>query len=207
VEKLYQSGETVVFVVKNNDVIGAIGLADIVREESKQAIKQLKQRGIKVMMITGDNEKVAETVADKLGIDEYFAEVLPEDKSNKVKEVQDRGEKVAMVGDGVNDAPALAQADVGIAIGAGTDVAVETADIVLVKNNPLDVVQILNLSQATYSKMVQNLFWATGYNVFMIPLAAGVFIPLGLVVGPAVGAILMSLSTVIVAINASFLRV
>lgn len=207
VEKLYQSGETVVFVIKNDNVIGAIGLADIVREESKQAVKQLKQRGIKVMMITGDNEKVAETVADKLGIDEHFAEVLPEDKSNKVKEVQNRGEKVAMVGDGVNDAPALAQADVGIAIGAGTDVAVETADIVLVKNNPLDVVQILNLSQATYSKMVQNLFWATGYNVFMIPLAAGVFIPLGLVVGPAVGAILMSLSTVIVAINASFLRV
>ena len=207
IEELQSSGKTVVFVMKENNIIGAIGLSDIVREESKQAIQKLSDMGIKSVMITGDNEKVAANVAKELGIDEYFAEVLPKDKSEKVKEVQNRGESVAMIGDGVNDAPALAQADVGIAIGAGTDVAVEIADIVLVKNNPLDVVQVIKLSEATYSKMVQNLFWATGYNAFMIPLAAGVFIPLGLVVGPAFGALLMSLSTVIVAINARFLKV
>jgi len=206
IKPLQKEGKTVVFVLESNKPLGAIGLSDIIRDESKQAIEKLEAKGIKTMMITGDNKEVAETVANKLGIAEYFAEVLPEDKANKVKEVQKRGDKVAMVGDGVNDAPALAQADVGIAIGAGTDVAVETADIVLVKNNPLDVIKVLKFSSQTNSKMIQNLFWATGYNAFMIPLAAGVFIPFGLVVGPAFGALLMSLSTVIVAINAKFLR-
>ena len=206
IKSLQKEGKTVVFVLEGNKPLGAIGLSDIIREESKQAIEKLEAKDIKTMMITGDNKEVAETVANKLGIVEYFAEVLPEDKANKVKEVQKRGDKVAMVGDGVNDAPALAQADVGIAIGAGTDVAVETTDIVLVKNNPLDAVKVLKFSSQTNSKMIQNLFWATGYNAFMIPLAAGVFIPFGLVVGPAFGALLMSLSTVIVAINAKFLR-
>jgi Cu2+-exporting ATPase len=206
IKPLQKEGKTVVFVLESNKPLGAIGLSDIIRDESKQAIEKLEAKGIKTMMITGDNKEVAETVANKLGIAEYFAEVLPEDKANKVKEVQKRGDKVAMIGDGVNDAPALAQADVGIAIGAGTDVAVETADIVLVKNNPLDVIKVLKFSSQTNSKMIQNLFWATGYNAFMIPLAAGVFIPFGLVVGPAFGALLMSLSTVIVAINAKFLR-
>ena len=162
---------------------------------------------IKPMMLTGDNKQVAKWVAEEVGIEEYFAEVLPQDKSNKVKEIQSRGLIVAMTGDGINDAPALAQADIGIAIGAGTDVAVETADIILVRSNPLDAVSILDLSKATYRKMLQNLGWATGYNVFAIPLAAGVLFPLGIILNPAVGAALMSLSTVIVAINARFLRV
>jgi len=157
-------------------------------------------------MLTGDNRLVAKWVADELGLDDYFAEVLPQEKAEKVKEVQSRGLVVAMVGDGVNDAPALAQADVGIAIGAGTDVAVETADIVLVKSNPLDAVAILGLARATYRKMVQNLAWATGYNTFAIPLAAGVMYKSGILLSPALGALLMSLSTIIVAINSKFLR-
>jgi Cu2+-exporting ATPase len=159
------------------------------------------------MMITGDNKQVAQWVAEETGLDEYFAEVLPAEKAEKVKEVQSRGLMVAMTGDGVNDAPALAQADVGIAIGAGTDVAVETADIILVKSNPMDVVAIIGLARATYRKMVQNLAWATGYNAFAIPLAAGALYNFGILLSPAMGAILMSLSTVIVAINARFLRV
>ncbi len=159
------------------------------------------------MMITGDNRRVAKWVADEIGLDEYFAEVLPEQKAAKVKEVQSRGLRVAMTGDGVNDAPALAQADVGIAIGAGTDVAVATADVVLVRSNPLDVVGAIKLSRATYHKMVQNLAWATGYNVVTIPLAAGVAYNLGIVLDPAVGAALMATSATIVAINAKFLRV
>jgi len=163
--------------------------------------------GIKPMMLTGDNKQVAKWVSDEIGLEEYFAEVLPEEKVKKVKEVQARGLLVAMTGDGVNDAPALAQADVGIAIGAGTDVAVETADIVLVRSNPLDAVSILGLARATYRKMVQNLVWATGYNAFAIPLAAGVLYKYGILLNPAMGAALMSISTVIVAINARFLRV
>jgi len=159
------------------------------------------------MMLTGDNRLVARWVSDEIGLDEYFAEVLPQEKAEKVKEVQSRRLIVAMTGDGVNDAPALAQADVGIAIGAGTDVAVETADIVLVKSNPVDVVSILGLSRATYRKMVQNLIWATGYNAFALPLAAGVFYQSGIILTPAVGAILMGLSTVIVAVNARFLKI
>lgn len=207
VDKLNSEGSTVVFVLQENDVIGAIGLKDIVREESKKAIAALKEMGIEPIMLTGDNEKVAKTVADEIGIENYFAEVLPDKKSDKVKEVQGEGKIVAMTGDGVNDAPALAQADVGIAIGSGTDVAAETADIILVKSNPEDVVKLIKFSKATYGKMIQNLIWATGYNAFAIPLAAGVLAGIGIVLSPAIGAVLMSLSTVIVAINAKLLKV
>ncbi|MEX2344163.1 MAG: HAD-IC family P-type ATPase, partial [Balneolaceae bacterium] len=157
-------------------------------------------------MLTGDNRQTAEYVAKELGIDQVFAEVLPDEKADKVKEVQNQSKKVAMTGDGVNDAPALASADVGIAIGAGSDVAVETGDIVLVRNNPEDVGHVIQLSKATYGKMIQNLWWATGYNVFAIPLAAGVLFAWGIILSPAMGAVLMSLSTVIVAINARFLK-
>lgn len=207
IDTLSSQGKTVVYVVIENSLKGAIALADIVREESKETIKQLKEMGIKAMMLTGDNKRVAQHVAEELGLDDYFAEVLPDQKAEKIKEIQSRGLITAMVGDGVNDAPALAQADVGIAIGAGTDVAVATADIVLVRNNPLDVTSILGLARATYRKMVQNLGWATGYNVVAIPLAAGVLYTYGIVLIPAVGAMLMSLSTVIVAINSRFLKV
>jgi Cu2+-exporting ATPase len=182
-----------------------VALADIIREESRETIRRLKEMGIQPMMITGDSEKVARWVAEDLELEDYFAEVLPDEKAEKVKEVQGRGLKVAMTGDGVNDAPALAQADVGIAVGAGTDVAVETADIVLVRSNPLDVLAITRLSKATYRKMVQNLWWAAGYNIVAIPLAAGALYWAGIVLGPAVGAGLMSASTVIVAVNARLL--
>ncbi len=207
IEKFNSQGKTVVFVMIDGQLKGAIALADIIRDESKEAISRLKEIGIRCMMLTGDNNLVARWVSEEIGLDEYFAEVLPKDKAEKVKEVQSRGLIVAMTGDGVNDAPALAQADVGIAIGAGTDVAVETADIVLVRSNPLDAVAILDLARATYRKMVQNLAWATGYNAFAIPLAAGVLASYGILLSPAMGAILMSLSTVIVAINARFLKV
>ena len=207
IEKLSGQGKTVVFVIIDNNLVGAIALADIIREESKEVIKQLKEMGVKPMMLTGDNKQVAKWVADELGLDEYFAEVLPKNKSDKIKEIQSRGLVVAMTGDGVNDAPALAQADIGIAIGAGTDVAVETADIILVKSNPKDVVSLIKFAKATYKKMIQNLVWATGYNAFAIPLAAGVLFSEGIVLSPAVGAVLMSLSTIIVAINAKLLRV
>ena len=207
IEKLSSQGKTVVFVILDGKLSGAIALADIIRPESKKAITMLKQMGIQCMMLTGDNRQVAKWVAGELGLDDYFAEVLPQDKSKKVKEVQSRGLIVAMTGDGVNDAPALAQSDVGIAIGAGTDVAVETADIILVRSNPLDAVAIIGLARATYKKMIQNLAWATGYNTFAIPLAAGVLYKYGILLSPAMGAVLMSLSTVIVAINAKFLKV
>ena len=206
-EELSGQGKTVVFVIVDDKLEGAVALADIIREESREAIRVLKEMGIQVMMLTGDNRQVAKWVADELDLDDYFAEVLPDEKADKVKEVQGRGLITAMVGDGVNDAPALATADVGIAIGAGTDVAVETADIVLVRNSPKDVTAILRLAGATYSKMVQNLWWAAGYNIFAIPVAAGVLYGWGILFGPAVGAALMSLSTVIVAINARFLNV
>jgi Cu2+-exporting ATPase len=206
-EKLSSQGKTVVFVLIDEKLKGAIALADIIRPESKKAIAMLKEMGIKCIMLTGDNTKVAKWVSDELGLDEYFAEVLPHEKAQKVEEVQSRGLVVAMTGDGVNDAPALAKADVGIAIGAGTDVAVETADIILVRSNPLDAVAIIGLARATYRKMVQNLAWATGYNAFAIPLAAGVLYKQGLLLSPAIGALLMSLSTVIVAINSKFLKV
>ena len=207
IEKLSGEGKTVVFVLIDNKLIGAIALADIIRVESKEAIRQLKELGIKTLMLTGDNKQVAKWVSDELGLDDYFAEVLPDKKAEKVKEVQSRGLTVAMTGDGVNDAPALTQADVGIAIGAGTDVAVESADIILVKNNPKDVISLIKFSKATYSKMVQNLIWATGYNVIAIPLAAGVLYSEGIILSPALGAVLMSLSTIIVAINAKLLKV
>ena len=206
IDLLSMQGKTVVFVIVDAEVKGAIALADIIRPESREAIATLKQMGIRTMMLTGDNHKVAQWVSEEVGLDEYFAEVLPHEKSAKVKEVQARGLTVAMTGDGVNDAPALAQADVGIAIGAGTDVAVETADIVLVRSNPKDVAAIVKLSRATYQKMIQNLWWAAGYNIIALPVAAGVLYGFGILLVPAVGAGLMSLSTVVVAINARRLK-
>lgn len=206
IEKLSIQGKTVIYVLLSGQLVGAVALADIIRPESKQAIALLKSHGIKCMMLTGDNKLVAKWVAEEIGLDEYFAEVLPHQKSEKIKEVQARGLTVAMTGDGVNDAPALAQSDIGIAIGAGTDVAIETADIILVRSNPMDVVAIIGLSRATYNKMIQNLWWATGYNVIAIPLAAGVFYKMGILLSPALGAVLMSLSTVIVAFNAKALK-
>lgn len=206
VEALSAQGKTVIFVVLDGALGGAIALADIIRPESKLAVDRLKAMGIRPMMLTGDNPQVAKWVAEEIGLEEYFAEVLPQDKSAKIKEIQARGLTVAMTGDGVNDAPALAQADVGIAVGAGTDVAIETADIILIRSDPQDVVAILDLSRATYQKMLQNLAWATGYNVFAIPLAAGVLYGAGILLSPAMGAVLMSVSTVIVALNARLLR-
>ncbi len=207
IKEVAEQGKTVVYVLENEKILGAIGLADIIRPESREALQRLREMGIQTMMITGDAEAVAKWVAEELELDDYFAEVLPDKKVDKVKEVQARGLVVAMVGDGVNDAPALTQADVGIAIGAGTDVAIESADIVLVRSDPRDATAIMALARATYRKMVQNLFWATGYNVIAIPLAAGVLYKAGIVLSPAAGAALMALSTVIVAINARFLHV
>jgi Cu2+-exporting ATPase len=207
VREIAEQGKTVVYVLVNEKPAGALALADIIRPESREALQRLKEMGIKTMMITGDAEAVAKWVAQELKLDDYFAQVLPDQKANKVKEVQQRGLVVAMTGDGVNDAPALTQADVGIAIGAGTDVAIESADVVLVRSDPRDVTAILQLARATYRKMVQNLLWATGYNVIAIPLAAGVLYGAGFLLSPAAGAALMALSTIIVAINARFLHV
>ena len=204
--KLLEQGKTIVFILINDKTIGIIALADIIREESKEAISNLKLMGIKCMMLTGDNKKVASYVSKELMLDEYFAQILPEEKSNIIKKLQSKGLKVAMVGDGVNDAAALVQADTGIAIGAGTDVAIESADIILIRNDPRDVVAILKLSRSTFSKMKQNLIWATGYNVVALPLAAGVLYYQGILLSPAIGAFLMSISTVIVAINAKLLK-
>lgn len=206
IDQLSKQGKTVVYVLIEGSLAGAIALADIIRDESRDVIHQLNQMGIQSIMLTGDNKQVAKWVSGELGLDDYFAEVLPHEKAAKIKEVQSRGLITAMVGDGVNDAPALAQADVGIAIGAGTDVAIETADIVLVRSNPSDVLNIIKLAKATYAKMVQNLAWATWYNAFAIPLAAGALYNYGILLSPAVAAVLMSLSTVIVAINARILR-
>jgi Cu2+-exporting ATPase len=207
VAKFHEQGKTVVFVLLEGKAVAAIALADLIRPEAKNAIAGLQATGIKCMMLTGDNQLVAKWVSDEIGLDEYFAEVLPQQKAQKVKEVQSRGYAVAMTGDGINDAPALAQADVGIAVGAGTDVAIETADIILVRSNPDDVLGIIELAKATYRKLVQNLAWATGYNALAIPLAAGVLYNSGIVISPAIGAVLMSLSTVIVAINARLLKI
>ncbi len=198
--------ETIVFVVIDDQLSGFIALADEIRPESQEAIDDFKKHKIKVMMATGDNEKVAKAVSDELGLDGYYSEVLPDQKVEIVKELQEKGEFVAMSGDGVNDAPALAQADVGIAIGSGTDVAAETADIILVNSNPQDILNLILFGKATYKKMIQNLVWATAYNAFAIPLAAGVLYSIGFVLGPAVGAVIMSLSTVVVAINAQLLK-
>ena len=205
-ETLSAQGKTVVFVLIDDKLAGAIALADIIREESAKAILMLQAMGIQCIMLTGDNQQVAEWVGQEIGLDEVIAEVLPEEKAAKVREVQSRGLIVAMTGDGVNDAPALAQANVGIAIGAGTDVAIETADIILVRSSPSDVVAIIELARATYNKMMQNLAWATGYNTFAIPAAAGVFFPWGVILTPALGAVFMSASTVICAINAQLLK-
>ena len=206
VREAAEQGKTVVYVLVDDRLEGAIALADVIRPESREALGRLKAMGIRVMMLTGDATAVARWVARELALDEYFAEVLPDQKAAKIKEVQARGLTVAMTGDGVNDAPALVQADVGIAVGAGTDVAIESADIVLVRSDPRDVTAIVDLARATYRKMVQNLWWATGYNVLAIPVAAGVLYPAGILLTPAMGAVLMSASTVIVAFNARLLR-
>jgi Cu2+-exporting ATPase len=205
-EEAQEKGQSVVYLVQEKQVAAAFALADVIRPESKEVVDRLHDMGIEVAMLTGDSEAVARSVAKELGIDHYFAEVLPEHKDKKVQQLQDEGKRVAMVGDGVNDAPALTRADVGIAIGSGTDVAVESAGIILVKSNPMDVVNVVELSRASYRKMIQNLWWAAGYNIVALPLAAGVLAPLGILLSPAVGALLMSLSTVIVAINAQLLR-
>lgn len=205
-EKAGDNAQTVVYIVVDGDIKAAFALADVVRDESRATVQKLHEMGVEVAMLTGDSEAVAHAVAKDLGIDTVFAEVLPEHKDQKIKSLQSQGKKVVMVGDGVNDAPALTRADVGIAIGSGTDVAIESAGIILVQSNPLDVVKVVELSRATYRKMIQNLIWATGYNVLAIPLAAGVLAPLGFILSPAVGAAVMSLSTIIVAINAGLLR-
>lgn len=205
IARLAEQGKTVVYVLADGQIIGAIALADIIRPESREAVKQLKAMRIKAIMLTGDSAAVARWVAGELGLEDYFAEVLPDQKAAKIAEVQRRGLIVAMVGDGVNDAPALVAADVGIAIGAGTDVAIESADIVLVRSDPRDVAAIVRLARATYRKMVQNLWWAVGYNTVAIPLAAGVLARAGILLSPALGAVLMSVSTVIVAFNAQLL--
>lgn len=204
--KWSEQGKTVVFLLVNEELAGAIALADKIKESSKQAIEQLHKRNIKAIMLTGDNQKVANYVAEQIGIDEVYAEVMPDEKADKVTEIQERGLIVAMTGDGINDAPALTKADVGIAVGAGTDIAIDSADIVLVDSNPKDILAIFSLSKKTYNKLIQNLIWATGYNVIALPLAAGVLAPWGIILSPAVGAILMSLSTIIVAINAQLLH-
>ena len=206
VEALQEQGKTVVFTVVDGKLSGAFALADKIRKESKEAATKLKAHGLKVYMLTGDSEEVAKSVAEELGIDEYFAQVLPAQKAEKIKALKSAGYKVAMVGDGINDAPALVTADVGVAIGAGTDVAIESADIILVKNDPRDVPKVMDFSKKTYSKMAQNLWWAAGYNIVAIPLAAGVLYNFGILLPPAVGALIMSLSTVIVAFNSQTLR-
>ncbi|WP_338730355.1 heavy metal translocating P-type ATPase [Haladaptatus sp. DJG-WS-42] len=201
------NAQTVIYLIhEESGVVAAFALADVIRDESRQAIEALHAMGIEVAMLTGDSEEVAKAVAEELGIDQYFAEVLPEEKDTTVAQLQSEGKLVAMVGDGVNDAPALTRADVGIAIGSGTDVAIESGDIILVDNNPLDVVRLIKLSKASYRKMQENLVWATGYNVIALPLAAGILAPIGILLSPAIGAVFMSLSTIIVAINARRLK-
>ena len=205
-EAFGDNSETVVFIIIDETLQGFIALADEIRADSHQAVKILQDHGLKVIMATGGNKKVAKSVSDKLGLDEYYAQVLPGDKQEIIKQLQSKNEFVAMTGDGVNDAPALAQADVGIAIGSGTDVAAETADIILVNSNPKDVANLILFGKATYKKMVQNLYWAAGYNIVAVPLAAGILAPIGIILSPAIGAVLMSLSTIVVAINAQLLK-
>ena len=205
-QEFQKSGKTIIYTIVDGKITGFFALADEVRKESYKAVESLRAKGIKVYMLTGDAEEVAKSVAEELKIDNYFAHMLPDQKAEKIKHLKDQGFKVAMVGDGINDAPALVTADVGIAIGAGTDVAIESADIILVKNDPQDVSRLAEFSKKTYSKMVQNLWWAAGYNIFAIPLAAGIFAGLGIIIDPAVGAVLMSLSTVLVALNSQTLR-
>jgi Cu2+-exporting ATPase len=200
------AGQSVIYLAKSGAIVAMFALADVIREESYAAIKALHALGIEVAMLTGDSEAVAKHVSEVLGMDAYFAQVLPEHKAEKVRQLQQNGRRVAMVGDGINDAPALATADIGVAIGAGTDVAIESAGIILVKSDPRDIVKIIRLSKGTYRKMVQNLFWAAGYNVLSLPIAMGVLYPLGILPGPAMGAAFMSASTIIVALNAQLLR-
>jgi len=206
IRKLQEQGRTVVFTVIDGKLAGALALSDIVRKESHEAVKRLREGGLRVYMLTGDSEEVAKSVAKELEIDDYFAQVLPGKKAEKIRLLREEGYRVSMVGDGINDAPALVTADVGIAIGAGTDVAIESADIILVKNDPRDIPKVIDLSRKAYSKMVQNLWWAAGYNIIAIPLAAGILSGFGVVISPAVGAVLMSISTVIVAFNSQTLR-
>ncbi|HJS28957.1 MAG TPA: HAD-IC family P-type ATPase [Anaerolineales bacterium] len=205
-EEAGRRGQSAVYLVEADQAVAGFALGDVIPPESKDAVEQLQGMGIEVAMLTGDSQAVAAAVAGELGIDSVFAEVLPEHKDRKVAELQKQGRRVAMVGDGVNDAPALTRADIGIAIGSGTDVAIESAGIILVKSNPLDVVKVFRLSRASYRKMVENLWWATGYNIVALPLAAGVLAPIGILLSPALGALFMSASTVIVAINAQLLR-
>ncbi len=205
-EESERRGQTTVYLLEDGEAIAVFGLADKVREESRAAVDALHALGVEVVMLTGDARAVADSVAGDLGIDTVFAEVLPEEKAEKIRSLQSEGKRVALVGDGVNDAPALLLADVGVAIGAGTDVAVEAGDIVLVRSDPRDLPRIISLSRATYRKMLQNLWWAAGYNVLAIPLAAGVLAKWGVLLHPALGAVLMSLSTIIVALNAQLLR-
>jgi Cu2+-exporting ATPase len=206
IESAATRGQAAITMVDGTSALAVFAIADAVRPESRDAIERLHAQHIEVIMMTGDARAVAQSVAQDLAIDTVFAEVLPDQKASKVKEVQQRGKRVAMVGDGVNDAPALVTADVGIAIGAGTDVAVEAGDVVLVRSDPRDVPRIVALSKATYRKMIQNLWWAAGYNIFAIPLAAGALAPWGIVLPAAMGAVLMSLSTIVVAVNAQLLR-
>jgi P-type Cu2+ transporter len=201
-----EKGQSVIHLIVDGKPAASLALADVVRPESRLAIDRLHEMGVEVAMLTGDSRAVAKAVAEELGIDTFFAEVLPEHKDEMVAQLQKEGKRVAMVGDGVNDAPALTRADVGIAIGSGTDVAVESAGIILVQSNPLDAARVIDLSRASYRKMIQNLFWATGYNVIAIPLAAGILAPIGILLSPAVGAALMSVSTIVVAVNAQLLR-
>ncbi|MDK1029489.1 MAG: copper-translocating P-type ATPase [Anaerolineae bacterium] len=205
-EEAGRKAHSVIYLTTTEEVVAAFAVADVIRKESKKAVKRLHEMDVEVAMLTGDSQPVAESVAAELGIDHVFAEVLPEHKDQKIAELQRQAKRVAMVGDGVNDAPALTRADVGIAIGGGTDVAIESAGLILVKSNPLDVVKIIILSRASYRKMIQNLWWAAGYNIVAIPLAAGVLFPWGINISPAIGALFMSLSTVVVAINAQLLR-
>lgn len=207
VDNLLSEGKTIVFLLIEGELEGAIALADIIRDESREAIKKFKDMGIQCIMITGDRKEVAEWVSKEIGLDKYYAEVLPQEKAEKVRKIQSEGLIVAMAGDGINDAPALVQADVGIAIGAGTDVAIEAGDVVLVRSNPLDAVYIIKLAKSTYKKMFQNLAWGTGYNIFAIPIAAGVLYSFGILLTPAAGVILMSISTIIVAVNSRFLKI
>lgn len=206
IDTLSKQGKTIIHVIANKKLLGSIALVDVIREESREAIKTLKALGVKTAMVTGDSEDVAVWVSKELGVDQYFARVMPGEKAEKVKSLQSKGQKVAMVGDGINDAPALTQADLGIAIGAGTTVAIESAGIILVRNDPRDIPKIFNLSRLTYNKMIQNLFWATGYNVVAIPLAAGALAFKGIILEPWLAAVLMSVSTIIVACNAVLLR-
>lgn len=206
ITNLQAKGKTVVFTLEDKKILGAFVLSDRIRKESVEAVRQLMSKGIEVFMLTGDAEEVARSVAEELNIHHYFAHVLPDEKADKVKLLQEKGYRVAMVGDGINDAPALVKAKVGIAIGAGTEVAIESADLILVKNDPREVAKVISISQKTYTKMLQNLWWAAGYNIVAIPLAAGVLYKLGIIINPAIGALLMSLSTVIVAVNTQTLR-